>query len=165
MIKGLTAVALGILLAASTTYSSAVNLIGLDHYAITVTDLQRSASWYQRVLGFAVLHKWSTTWMVGKDNIKVGLFLRPKGKPIDDIDNTIAIQHVAFLIDGDKFSDAQAQFKALGVPFEGPEDTGIAYSIFFKDPDGHLLEITTYHPTPTATSLSAAVPASAQPNP
>jgi Glyoxalase/Bleomycin resistance protein/Dioxygenase superfamily len=59
----------------------AMELVGLDHFAINVTDLQRSADWYQRVLGFAILHKWNTTWMVGRDNIKIGLFLRPNAKP------------------------------------------------------------------------------------
>jgi catechol-2,3-dioxygenase len=29
--------------------------------------------------------------------------------------------------------------------FGSPEDTGIAFSIFFKDPDGIEVEITTYY--------------------
>jgi catechol 2,3-dioxygenase-like lactoylglutathione lyase family enzyme len=126
----------------------AMELIGLDHFAINVTDLQRSADWYQRVLGFTVLHKWGTTWMVGRDNIKIGLFLRPDAKPLPDIDSQLIIQHVAFLVDGDKFADAQQALTQAGVKFDPPEDTGIAYSIFFNDPDGHLLEITTYHAVP-----------------
>jgi len=34
---------------------------------------------------------------------------------------------------------------ANGITIDGPDDTGIAYSAFFNDPDGHLLELTTYH--------------------
>jgi catechol 2,3-dioxygenase-like lactoylglutathione lyase family enzyme len=123
-----------------------MELIGLDHFAINVSDLQRSADWYQRVFGFSILHKWTTTWMIGRDNVKIGLFLRPKAKPLPDIDSQLIIQHVAFLVDADKFSAAQQALVKAGVTIEGPEDTGIAYSIFFNDPDGHLLEITTYHP-------------------
>jgi catechol 2,3-dioxygenase-like lactoylglutathione lyase family enzyme len=126
----------------------AMELVGIDHFAINVLDLQRSADWYQKVLGFTILHKWSTTWMVGRDNIKIGLFLRPNAKPLPDIDSQLIIQHVAFLVDGDKFASAQAELAKAGVKIDGPEDTGIAYSIFFNDPDGHLLEITTYHPVP-----------------
>jgi catechol 2,3-dioxygenase-like lactoylglutathione lyase family enzyme len=126
----------------------AMELIGLDHFAINVADLQRSADWYQRVFGFTILHKWGTTWMVGRDNIKIGLFLRPDAKPLPDIDSQLIIQHVAFLVDGDKFTDAQQALTQAGVKFDAPEDTGIAFSIFFNDPDGHLLEITTYHPVP-----------------
>ena len=33
----------------------------------------------------------------------------------------------------------------LGIAHEPPEDTGIAKSVFFKDPDGHSLEITYYY--------------------
>jgi catechol 2,3-dioxygenase-like lactoylglutathione lyase family enzyme len=68
-----------------------LELVGLDHYAVNVADLQRAADWYQRALGFKVLHKWQTTWMVGKDNIKVGLFLRPDAKPPTDPDKELLI--------------------------------------------------------------------------
>jgi len=121
------------------------DLIGLDHYAINVTDLHKSADWYRHVLGFRILHKWQTTWMVGRGNIKIGLFLRPDAKPVSDINSEIIIQHVAFLVDGDKFASVQEEICRKGVEVQGPEDTGIAYSSFFNDPDGHLLEITTYH--------------------
>jgi catechol 2,3-dioxygenase-like lactoylglutathione lyase family enzyme len=123
----------------------AMELVGLDHFAINVSDLQRSADWYQRILGFNILHKWNTTWMIGRDNVKIGLFLRPDAKPLPDTDGQLIIQHIAFLVDGDKFAAAQNDLSKAGVKIDGPEDTGIAYSMFFKDPDGHLLEITTYH--------------------
>lgn len=123
-----------------------IELVGLDHFAVNVTDLQRSADWYQRVFGFRLLHKFTTTWMVGRANIKVGLFHRPQGAPMPDINTTILIQHVAFLVDGDKFAETHKTLVDLGVNVEGPDDSGIANSIFFNDPDGHLLEITTYHP-------------------
>jgi catechol 2,3-dioxygenase-like lactoylglutathione lyase family enzyme len=129
----------------------AMDLVGLDHFAINVSDLQRSADWYQKALGFTIRHKWNTTWMIGQDNVKIGLFLRPNAKPLPDIDSQLIIQHVAFLVDGDKFATAQDELTKAGVKLDGPEDTGIAYSIFFNDPDGHLLEITTYHPVAAAT--------------
>jgi catechol 2,3-dioxygenase-like lactoylglutathione lyase family enzyme len=141
----------------SASSSRALEIVGLDHFAVNVTDLQRSADWYQKVLGFTVLHKWKTTWMVGRDNIKVGLFLRPNAKPVPDIDSELIIQHVAFLVDGDKFDDALAAIRAAGVKVDPPEDTGIAYSFFFNDPDGHMLEVTTYHPLlPPPPSTAAA---------
>jgi catechol 2,3-dioxygenase-like lactoylglutathione lyase family enzyme len=140
-----------------------MELVGLDHYAVNVTDLQRSADWYEKTLGFKILHKWQTTWMVGSGNIKVGLFLRPKAKPLPDIDSELIIQHVAFLVDGDKFNDAIAELQKAGVKIDGPEDTGIAYSIFFNDPDGHLLEITTYHPAVPGPSITAKLSREAKP--
>ena len=109
-----------------------------------------SLEWYQRVFGFTVLKRWNTTTMVGRGSMKVGLFLRPQAAPIADINQTIAITHVAFLVDGDKFDDAVKKVQAMGLKIEGPEDTGIAFSFFVNDPDGHLIEVTTYHPLPPA---------------
>jgi catechol 2,3-dioxygenase-like lactoylglutathione lyase family enzyme len=134
----------------SNNHARAMDLDGLDHFAINVADLQRAADWYQKVFGFTVLHKWDTTWMIGRDNMKIGLFLRPNATPLPNIDSQLIIQHVAFLVDGDKFDAAKNALLQAGVTIDGPEDTGIAYSMFFTDPDGHLLEITTYHPVPPA---------------
>jgi catechol 2,3-dioxygenase-like lactoylglutathione lyase family enzyme len=121
-----------------------MNLERIDHVGLNVRDLVTSAEFYRRVLGFVVVHKWATTWMVGTDTMRLGLFQRPRSSPLCDIDNTIAITHVAFRTDAASFSAAQAELRRLGVAFEPPEDTGIAYSLFILDPDGHQLEITTY---------------------
>jgi catechol 2,3-dioxygenase-like lactoylglutathione lyase family enzyme len=148
--------------------AAALELDGLDHYAVNVSSLQRSADWYHDKLGFNILHKWNTTWMVGKGNIKVGLFLRPDAKPPADSDKENLIQHVAFLVDGDKFTDVLKELQDKGVKIQGPEDTGIAFSFFFNDPDGILLEVTSYHdlPPPAPPAVPApAVPAPAVPAP
>ena len=66
---------------------------------------------------------------------------------IGDIDQTVAITHVAFLIDGDKFDEALKKAQRLGdLRWRARKSTGIAYSFFLSDPDGHQIEVTTYHP-------------------
>jgi catechol 2,3-dioxygenase-like lactoylglutathione lyase family enzyme len=125
-----------------------LDLSGLDHFAINVRDLEKSTKWYGDVFGFKVLHQWKTTTMVGRGAMKIGLFLRPDAVAVDDTDNKIVITHIAFLVDGDKFDKTLEQVKQMGLAVDGPEDTGIAFSFFFKDPDGHLLEVTTYHAVP-----------------
>jgi hypothetical protein len=64
---------------------------------------------------------------------------------VDDIDNRIAITHVAFLMDPIGLAAAQDRLRELGIPFDPPDDSGIAISVFIKDPDGHELEFTAYH--------------------
>lgn len=123
----------------------AVNVEELDHVALNVTNLDRSYEWYQKVFGFAIFHKWNTTWMIHRGTMKIGLFLRPKAQSIGDTDNKLAITHFAFVTTPDEFKDAQSHLKKLGIKFDPPEDTGIAYSIFLSDPDGYQVEITTYH--------------------
>jgi catechol 2,3-dioxygenase-like lactoylglutathione lyase family enzyme len=121
-----------------------MNLERIDHVGLNVRDLVTSAEFYRRVLGFTVVHKWTTTWMVGTDTMRLGLFQRPHSVPLCDIDNAIAITHVAFRTDAAGFSAAQVELRKLGLAFDPPEDTGIAHSIFILDPDGHQIEITTY---------------------
>jgi catechol 2,3-dioxygenase-like lactoylglutathione lyase family enzyme len=122
-----------------------VDITIIDHVGLNITDLNRSAEWYSRILGFEIIHKWTTTWMVGKGQMRIGLFQRPSATPVEDLDNRIAISHLAFLTDADGFKRTQEKLTQLGVPFDPPDDSGIALSIFFRDPDGHELEVTTYH--------------------
>jgi catechol 2,3-dioxygenase-like lactoylglutathione lyase family enzyme len=123
----------------------ALDLSGIDHFAINVRDLQKSADWYDKVFGFKTLHKWDNAWMIGRGNIKIGLFIFPNAKPLPDINSNFVIRKIAFLIDADKFADALTELRYNGADLSETEDTGIAYSVFFHDPDGYLLEITTFH--------------------
>jgi catechol 2,3-dioxygenase-like lactoylglutathione lyase family enzyme len=122
-----------------------VDITIIDHVGLNIKDLNRSAEWYSRVLGFEIIHKWTTTWLVGKGQMRIGLFQRPGATPVEDLDNRIAISHLAFLTDAAGFKRIQEKLTQLVVPFDPPDDSGIALSIFFRDPDGHELEVTTYH--------------------
>ena len=121
-----------------------MDLQRIDHIGLNVRDLSTSYQFYRAVFGFDIVHKWTTTWMVGNDLIRLGLFQRPKAGPVCNIDEALSITHVAFRMSGEAFGQAQAELKGLGVSFDPPEDTGIAFSIFVLDPDGHQIELTTY---------------------
>jgi catechol-2,3-dioxygenase len=121
-----------------------IELQGLDHVGINVSDLHHSADWYANVLGFTVFHKWKTTWMIGRGHMRLGLFWRPHAKKIEDLDQSLAITHFAFRTSGHGFQDAQLRLKKLGIPFT-LDDTGIAHSLFLSDPDGYQVEITAYY--------------------
>ena len=51
--------------------------------------------------------------------------------------------HLAFRADRENFIAAQDELKKRGIKFEF-QDHEISHSIYFYDPDGHQLEITTY---------------------
>ena len=51
--------------------------------------------------------------------------------------------HLAFRASRANFQAAREELKDRGIRFEF-EDHEIAHSIYFNDPDGHKLEITTY---------------------
>ena len=125
------------------------HLEGLDHVALAVRDVARSVEWYQRVLGLERRH--AEVWgdypaIVGIGTTALALFpitaptaLPPPGR------NVVAMRHVAFRASRAGFAAMQAHLTALGIPFSS-EDHQIAHSIYFHDPDGHELEVTTYDP-------------------
>lgn len=127
--------------------SIANQFVVIDHLGINVTDLARSEAWYCNVLGFEVQHRWPTTTLVGIGSVKVGLFSRPDATPIADLDKSICMQHLAFSVDSFKFMETRQALIDAGVNIID-EDNGIGYCVFFEDPDGHLLELITYHAVP-----------------
>ncbi len=123
-----------------------MNLEGLDHIAISVSDVERSVQWYIEVLGLERQH--AEVWddvpvFVGKGATGIAIF--PARDTADGSMKRarIGLRHFALRADRANFLRAQEELKARGIDFEF-EDHEIAHSIYFRDPDGFDLEITTY---------------------
>ena len=124
-----------------------IELEGLDHVALAVRDVKGSARWYIDVLGFEHRFKgmWNgvPVWLVRE---KMALALFPKsggdGEAIDPV-KTGAIRHLAWRATRKNFVAAQEELRRRGISFHF-QDHEISHSIYFKDPDGIQLEITTY---------------------
>lgn len=111
---------------------------GIDHVALSVHDLGKATEWYQRVLGLERRH--ADVWgdeptFVCAGQTGVALFSADNSAP--------RFLHLAFRVDRQGFESAQRELRALGVEFRF-QDHEISHSIYFTDPDGHRLEITTY---------------------
>jgi len=119
----------------------------LDHVALSVRDVLRSTQWYVDVLGFERLHedKWNgIPAFVGNGEAAIALF--PASEKIGSASTdraAVRTLHFAFRTDRENFSRAQDELKKRAIPFEF-EDHEISHSIYFRDPDGHKIEITTY---------------------
>jgi catechol 2,3-dioxygenase-like lactoylglutathione lyase family enzyme len=124
-----------------------MQLEGIDHIALGVRDIERSANWYTDVLGFERLHEgmWNgVPTFIGKENAGIALFpARPDAKLTASGHRDIRMLHLAFRADRENFLAAQRELKERGIKFEF-QDHEISHSIYFRDPDGHQLEITTY---------------------
>ncbi|MEE8524127.1 MAG: VOC family protein [Thermoanaerobaculia bacterium] len=116
----------------------------LDHVELFVRDLEAAVSWYRRVLGLEEIRRWDPhPVMIGRGGTMLALF-RDRGDEEPRAPALGNFRRVAWLTDGAGFEAAQSHLKELGVAFDGPIDHDGPRSIYFVDPDGHPLEITTY---------------------
>ncbi len=117
---------------------------GIDHVALAVRDVARSTQWYIDVLGFE--HLYPGMWggvpvFVGKNGTALALF--PARESSEANARSVRIMHLAFGTTREQFLAAQRHLTERGIAFEF-QDHEISHSIYFRDPDGHELEITTY---------------------
>jgi catechol 2,3-dioxygenase-like lactoylglutathione lyase family enzyme len=124
-----------------------MQLEGIDHVALGVRDIESSAKWYIEVLGFERLHEgmWNgVPTFIGKGNTGIALFpANPDAKSTTPTHRDIRMLHLAFRADQENFLAARRELQKRGIKFEF-QDHEIAHSIYFRDLDGHQLEITTY---------------------
>jgi catechol 2,3-dioxygenase-like lactoylglutathione lyase family enzyme len=120
---------------------------GIDHIALSVRDVERSVAWYREVLALERRHQdvWgSYPAVVGAGTTSIALFpvdgAEPKPSPGSD---GLAMRHFAFRTDRENFELARRELSERGITLHS-EHHGISESLYFRDPDGHELEITTY---------------------
>ena len=124
-----------------------MQLEGIDHVAVGVREIERSAKWYIDVLGFERLYEgmWDgVPTFIGKGNTGIALFpARSDAKSTSSSHRELRMLHLAFRANRGDFLAAQRELEERGIKFEF-QDHEISHSIYFRDPDGHQLEITTY---------------------
>ena len=81
---------------------------------------------------------------IGKGRTALALFpAREQALPSTNRGERIGMLHLAFRATRAEFTAAQRDLRARGISF-GFQDHEISHSIYFEDPDGIRLEITTY---------------------
>jgi catechol 2,3-dioxygenase-like lactoylglutathione lyase family enzyme len=123
-----------------------MQLEGVDHVALAVRDVERSAQWYIEVLGFE--RRYPDMWngvptFIGKGSTALALFPAQANHDAKPGENPVRMLHLAMRANRANFLTAQAELRQRGIKFAF-EDHQISHSIYFRDPDGHQLEITTY---------------------
>lgn len=125
-------------------------LEGIDHVALAVRDVEQSAAWFVDVLGFERLYPgmWNgVPVFIGKGTTAIALFPRRDGQESASSQrgqaNELDMLHLAMRADRRNFLAAQEELKNRGIKFEF-SDHEISHSIYFRNPDGLRLEITTY---------------------
>lgn len=121
----------------------------LDHVVIAVTDWERSTAFYRDVLGAEVveLDKGRVAFRFGEQQLNVhGPGSAPEPRAADPV--RPGNSDLCFVWDGSA-AEAAAHLRAHGVePELGPVERlgarGRGTSVYFRDPDGTLLELLSY---------------------
>lgn len=120
----------------------------LDHLVLTVADIDATCDFYTRVLGMTVVtfgeNRRALTFGAQKINLHLqGREFEPKAhRPTPGSADLC-------LIAGVPLADAEAHIRAAGVDIvEGPVRrtgaTGPIWSVYFRDPDLNLIEVSSY---------------------
>ena len=138
----------------------ALHLEGVDHLALVTDDMRKTIAFYTEVLGMTLVHVRRIPYAPDRgqppyDNCRhyffdmgngslLAFFEYPPEAPKGNRDARGGMQHLAFKTTRVEFEHAQTRLRAQGVHFVGPFHLGGRfYSIYFSDPNGIRLEITT----------------------
>ncbi|WP_137932103.1 VOC family protein [Mesorhizobium comanense] len=123
-------------------------IVGIDHFVLTVASLEATCDFYQRVLGFKRIDTPGrpTALVFGNQKINVheiGRTFEPKAKS-----PTAGSADFCLITDGpiDQFLaslDASRVAVELG-PVERTGALGAMMSVYFRDPDDNLVEVSRY---------------------
>jgi len=142
-------------------------VVRIDHVELYVPDRVEAARWYQRTLGLEVVsayQEWAADragpLMISSDdgNTKLALF---EGQP-QASRPTAGFHRVAFRVDAPGFiaflqrlsDEPLKDHQDRPVTSDSVVDHKKAYSIYFADPYGHRLEVTTYEHEPVRAALA-----------
>jgi catechol 2,3-dioxygenase-like lactoylglutathione lyase family enzyme len=123
-----------------------MQLDGVHHIGVNVSDLNRAESFYVNVLGFIVVDRYQEDIrhsMLDTGTTIIHLF---ESTNLEFDDAIIRLSedgyaHLAFGTNRKQFPQIMEELKQHNVPFRGPLILGKGESVHFKDPDGNHLEI------------------------
>jgi catechol 2,3-dioxygenase-like lactoylglutathione lyase family enzyme len=146
----------------------------VESVTIPVSDLDRSVAFYSEVLGFEKVGEvelageaWerlegvfglrvrSATLRLGSERIELVEYLAPEGRPVplDSRSNDRWFQHVAIIVSDMARAYARLRAHRVRHASSGPQrlpdwnpNAGGIEAFYFKDPDGHALEILAFPP-------------------
>ena len=135
--------------------SSAAFITGLFETHLQVKNLERSMEFYEKILGLELgmkeqVRRVAFYWIGGQGKTALGLWENPPWVSEGNTGGQIITQHFAFEIDLADLGRAVAGMKQRGIElrnfFGQATDVPSVFgwfpvaSIYFNDPDGHLLE-------------------------
>jgi catechol 2,3-dioxygenase-like lactoylglutathione lyase family enzyme len=124
---------------------------GTNHPALFGLSYEKTVDFYTRVLGMRLVLEQPN--LDDPDSVHlffetgpgqfIAYFVPKPGHAIDGRVQPGALNHIALNLEGD-LDDAMASLRAEGVAFSGPIDRGYERSVYFRDPNGIIVELLTW---------------------
>ncbi len=112
-----------------------IKATGLDHVVVHVEDVSRSRQFYVDLLGMEVAHENPGRVFLRCGQQQLGLFERRGPDAASGGD----LNHIALQVESGSYEEVKESLEASGITVSGRK--GDPRCIYFRDPDGHQLQI------------------------
>ena len=119
----------------------------IDHIELHVPDRDAAVAWYGEWLGFKPMPEhaeWADAGPLMMTNDSGSTMLALFAGEAAGCEPVRGWRRLAFRTDADSFWSFHQNFRESGQAIEGPVDHDKAWSVYFDDPWGNGLEVTTY---------------------
>jgi catechol 2,3-dioxygenase-like lactoylglutathione lyase family enzyme len=121
---------------------------GLHHNAYRCRDSEQTRAWYEDFLGLPLVSAFEIrdgealhTFFQMNDGSCLAFFEAPD-KPFDFKRQDDLDLHIALAVDNDVFDRMLEKGRSSGIEVRGPVDHRFCRSIYFRDPNGYVVELT-----------------------
>ena len=121
---------------------------GLHHNAYRCRDSEETRAFYEDFLGLKLVSAFKVadgqglhTFFAMDDGSCLAFFEVPSS-PFDFKNQDALDLHIALGVENDTFESMLRKGKAEGKEVRGPVDHGFVRSIYFRDPNGYIIELT-----------------------
>lgn len=122
---------------------------GVHHVALICSDPARTIEFYQGIIGFPLVEMFENRdspgsmhffFDIGHDNL-LAFFDFPDLDLDPAVEAIGSLQHLALSVTPEQFDAAKRRLDGAGIESLGP-DRGVLDSLYFRDPDGIQIELT-----------------------
>ncbi len=126
-----------------------IKVLGIDHVALSVSDLEKSLKFYTDVLGLNISQrehqKPGTEYFLDCGGALVGLIQGDSGGHRHFLqDGGLGGNHFSFRVHTKDFDRIVEEVKSREIPIAFSKKREKSWSLYFLDPDGNKLEITAW---------------------